>query len=202
MIPAAQITGLVLCGGRGSRMGGVDKGLQIYRDEPLVSHALRRLGAQVDRMAINANRNLDAYAAFGVPVWADASPDFDGPLAGSIAGLQHCETPYLATVPCDSPHFPLDLIARLAAELESDDATALQKATRMAVAKTVGGDGAGLQPVFSLMHRSLLPALQCYMQSGRRSIAGWAAEASAVEIVFDDADAFFNANTLEELRGL
>ena len=106
MIDTSQITGLVLAGGRGSRMGGVDKGLQAYRGMPLAMHALLRLGPQVGEMMVNANRNLAAYESLGVPVWPDALPDYPGPLAGFLTGLERCTTPFLATVPCDSPHFP------------------------------------------------------------------------------------------------
>src|SRR3990167_8794866 len=98
-----DITGLILAGGRGSRMGGVDKGLQNHLGMPLAMHALLRLGPQVGHLMVNANRNLGAYDAFGVPVWPDALPDYPGPLAGFLAGLEHCETPYLVTVPCDTP---------------------------------------------------------------------------------------------------
>ena len=115
MIDKSDITGLILAGGRGSRMGGVDKGLQTHLGMPLAMHALLRLAPQVGEMMINANRNLGAYESMGVPVWPDALPDYPGPLAGFLAGLEHCETPYLASVPCDSPLFPEDLVARLAA---------------------------------------------------------------------------------------
>src|SRR5450432_4054443 len=100
-----RITGLVLAGGRGSRMGGVDKGLQNFRGMPLAMHALLRLQAQVGETLLNANRNIAAYESMGVPVWPDAVPDYPGPLAGFLAGLERCETPYLAIVPCDSPLF-------------------------------------------------------------------------------------------------
>ena len=113
-----DITGLILAGGRGSRMGGVDKGLQIHRGRPLAAHALERLRPQVGRLMVNANRNLETYRAMGVPVWPDEVPDYPGPLAGMLAGLAHCETALMATVPCDTPNFPLDLVARLASGLE------------------------------------------------------------------------------------
>src|ERR1700679_3295306 len=109
-----EITGLILAGGRGSRMGGIDKGLQWHLGVPLARHALERLRPQVAALMLNANRNLAAYQAMGVPVWQDETPDFPGPLAGMLAGLEHCDTPYLVTVPCDSPNFPTDLVARLA----------------------------------------------------------------------------------------
>ncbi len=129
MIPREHITGLILAGGRGSRMGGVDKGLQTYHGMPLAMNALLRLGPQVGHLMINANRNLGAYEAFGAPLWPDALPDFAGPLAGFLAGLEQCETPYLVTVPCDSPQFPADLVQRLAQALEANDAEIAMAAT-------------------------------------------------------------------------
>ena len=105
-----DITGLVLAGGRGSRMGGVDKGLQLHHGIPLARHALDRLAPQVNRLMLNANRNLGVYESMGVPVWPDEEPDYPGPLAGMLSGLAHCETAYLVTVPCDTPNFPLDLV--------------------------------------------------------------------------------------------
>ncbi len=130
LIARDQITGLILAGGRGSRMGGVDKGLQNHLGMPLALHALLRLAPQVGDVMINANRNLGAYESMGVPVWPDALPDYAGPLAGFLTGLERCETPYLVTVPCDSPRFPLDLVARLAEALEAQDAEIAIAATR------------------------------------------------------------------------
>src|SRR5688500_15551878 len=121
-ISPEQISGLVLAGGRGSRMGGVDKGLQNFRGLPLALQAMLRLGPQVGHVMINANRNLGAYESFGAPVWPDALPDFAGPLAGFLTGFEHCETPYLVTVPCDTPLFPLTLVEQLAQALEIADA--------------------------------------------------------------------------------
>ena len=115
MIDPANITGWVLAGGRGSRMGGVDKGLQLHAGVPLAVHAMRRLLPQVGSVAINANRQVDVYASFGVPVHADSLADHPGPLGGFLAGLEHCTRPYLMTVPCDAPNFPCDVVARLAA---------------------------------------------------------------------------------------
>ena len=121
-IPIEDITGLVLAGGRGSRMGGVDKGLQNFRGLPLALHTLMRLQMQVGVSLINANRNLAAYESFGAPVWPDANNDYAGPLAGFLTGLEHCETPWLLTVPCDTPLFPLDLAQRLAAAADAEGA--------------------------------------------------------------------------------
>jgi len=129
-IAREDITGLVLAGGRGSRMGGVDKGLQNHNGVPLALHALLRLQPQVGETMINANRNLGAYESMGVPVWPDAQSDFPGPLAGVLVGLERCETPYLVTVPCDTPNFPLDLVERLARALDAEGADLAMAATR------------------------------------------------------------------------
>ena len=186
-----QITGLILAGGRGSRMGGVDKGLQNYLGMPLAMHALMRLGPQVGELMINANRNLGAYESFGVPVWPDVIPDFAGPLAGFLAGLERCETPYLVTVPCDTPCFPDDLVARLAQALEAEDAD-------LAMART----GDQVHPVFCLMKTALMESLVRFTHDGGRKIDRWTAMHRTVEINFEDESAFFNANTLEELQQL
>ena len=195
MIDPSDITGLVLAGGRGSRMGGVDKGLQPHRGMPLAMHALLRLAPQVGEVMINANRNLAAYESMGAPVWPDALPDYPGPLAGFLAGLEHCETPYLATVPCDSPRFPQDLVARLAERLEADEA-------EIAIAATREGGELRLQPVFSLMRATVMESLARFTASGQRKIDAWTATLRHVAVEFDDAGAFVNANTVAELRGL
>ena len=189
----AQITGLVLAGGRGSRMGGINKGLQLFQDRPLVQHALERLAPQVGTLMVNANRHLEAYAAFGVPVWPDTLAGHPGPLAGLAAGLAHCATPYLASVPCDSPHFPADLVARLAAALAAD-------AAQIAVAAAVEDGALRVQPVFCLLHTSLLPGLLAFLHSGQRRVGGWLATQRCVQVRFDEAAAFFNANTLADLQ--
>lgn len=194
-IAPQDITGLILAGGRGSRMGGVDKGLQNHNGIPLAMHALLRLQRQVGSVMINANRNLDAYAAMGVPVWPDALPDYPGPLAGFLAGLGHCRTPYLVTVPCDTPGFPLDLVERLAAALQAQDAD-------IAMATTVEGSERQVQPVFCLMKASLMASLVQFTRAGQRKIDRWTAQHRCVEVLFDDAHAFFNANTLDELQQL
>ena len=199
MIDPQDITGLVLAGGRGSRMGGVDKGLQNHMGAPLAMHALMRLGPQVGQLMVNANRNLGAYEAFGAPVWPDAKPDYAGPLSGFLAGLEHCDTPYLMTVPCDSPLFPLDLVQRLAAALVEQDAEIAMAATRE------GPDPQTplqVQPVFCLMKTGLLESLIRFTQSGQRKIDKWTAQHRCVEVPFDDAQAFANANTLTELQQL
>jgi molybdopterin-guanine dinucleotide biosynthesis protein A len=194
-IAIGQITGLVLAGGRGSRMGGVDKGLQPHRGLPLALHALRRLQPQVGRTMISANRNLAAYASFGAPVWPDAGADFPGPLAGMLAGLERCQTPYLVTVPCDTPDFPQDLVARLAHSLA-------QAGAEIAMAVTRDGDAVQAQPVFCLVGTTLRPSLLAWLDRGERRIDRWAAQHRVAEVVFDDAAAFCNANTADELAQL
>ncbi len=192
-IPTEQITGLVLAGGRGSRMGGVDKGLQNYQGLPLALNAVLRLGPQVGALMVNANRNLGAYEAMGVPVWPDPLPDYPGPLAGFLAGLERCETPYLVTVPCDSPRFPTDLVARLAQALGEADA-------EIAMVATPEHGHLQVQPVFCLMKAELMESLVRYIQGGQRKIDRWTGQHRCVEVLFDDAEAFVNANTLEELQ--
>lgn len=196
MIDRTAITGIVLAGGRGSRMGGVDKGLQPYRGTPLALHALLRLAPQVGEVMINANRNLGAYESMGVPVWPDALPDYPGPLAGFLTGLERCETPFLATVPCDSPHFPVDLVERLASAFD-DDAS-----TEIAMAATSEGGELMAQPVFCLLRNEVMESLIRFTQGGQRKIDRWTAQHRTRLVAFDDAAAFANANTPGELQAL
>jgi molybdopterin-guanine dinucleotide biosynthesis protein A len=195
MIHPDEITGLVLAGGRGSRMGGVDKGLQNHLGLPLALHALMRLQPQVGAVMINANRNLGAYESMGVPVWPDALPDYPGPLAGLLAGLEHCETPWLVSVPCDTPNFPLDLVARLAAAAAEADA-------EVAIAATRDHGVVQPQPVFCLVKAALLESLVAFLYAGERKIDRLTGAQRQVQVLFDDANAFFNANTLAELQRL
>jgi molybdopterin-guanine dinucleotide biosynthesis protein A len=194
-IAVDDITGLVLAGGRGSRMGGVDKGLQNHKGVPLALHALLRLQPQVGALMINANRNLGAYEAMGAPVWPDSEGDFPGPLAGMLVGLERCETPYLATVPCDTPNFPPDLVQRLAAALDAEQA-------ELAVAATRADGQPMLQPVFCLLKAELLESVLSYLRRGERKIDRWMAQHRMATVVFDDDAAFDNANTIEELHRL
>jgi len=183
-----RVTGIVLAGGQGRRMGGVDKGLQPLRGKPLVAWAIGRLVPQVDEVLVNANQNLDAYAGFGYRVIPDSHGGFAGPLAGLHAGLRAATHPLAVTVPCDSPFLPLDLVARLKSSLARND---------LAVAKT----GAQPHPVFALVRRSVLPHLESFLASGGRKIDAWYATLAVIEVSFDDQpDAFRNINTLEELK--
>ena len=195
MTATQDITGLILAGGRGSRMGGVDKGLQNHHGVALALHALLRLGPQVGQLMINANRNLGAYESFGVPVWPDAVGEFAGPLAGFLAGLERCETPLLLTVPCDTPNFPDDLAARMAAALHAEQA-------ELAFAVTMEAGREQAHPVFCLMKCELCESLVAFLHGGGRKIDTWFAQHRAVAVQFNDASAFFNANTPAELAQL
>jgi molybdopterin-guanine dinucleotide biosynthesis protein A len=187
-----EVTGIVLAGGQGSRMGGVDKGLQPFRGRPMVEHVLERLAPQVGSILVNANRNVDEYARFGHRVIADEIAGFAGPLAGFERGLAHAATPLVATVPCDSPFVPHDLVERLRAGLD-------ERQAQLAVAKT--GDQA--HPVFTLMRREVHASLRDFLASGQRKIDRWYASLAVAEVAFDDeADAFLNINTREELASL
>ncbi|MGV3570859.1 MAG: molybdenum cofactor guanylyltransferase MobA [Ramlibacter sp.] len=224
MISKNDITGVILAGGRGSRMGGADKGLQNFRGVPLALFTMLRLAPQVGEVMVNANRNLAAYESFGVPVWPDAASDFPGPLAGFLAGLEQCETEYLVTVPCDTPLFPQDLVARLAEALEREDADIAMAAAREEAPGSESGAGPGSesgagpgsepgagsqvrpQPVFSLLRRDLMESLVAFTHGGGRKIDAWTAQHRTVLVPFDqpgdDPSAFFNANTLAELHRL
>lgn len=185
-----QITGLVLAGGQGRRMEGRDKGLQAWQDRPLVRHALDRLRPQVGPVAVSANRHLSQYQALGVPVWPDTLPGFAGPLAGWLAALQQCDTPYLASVPCDTPGFPADLVAHLAAALAAEGA-------ELAIAATAERP----HPVFCLLERRLADSLQRYLQDGRRKVLDWTALHRRAVVTFPDEADFRNFNTLADLGG-
>ena len=200
---APGITGLILAGGRGSRMGGSDKGLQNFHGLPLALQTLMRLQLQslpLQEVMINANRNLAAYEALGVPVWPDSIDGFAGPLAGFQTGLERCETPLMITVPCDTPLFPLDLVERLFRALDEQDAD-------VAMAAAPEADGTvRAQPVFCLIKTELLESLVKFTQSGGRKIDAWTAQHRCAIVPFDlpsdSPQAFANANTLAELQQL
>jgi molybdopterin-guanine dinucleotide biosynthesis protein A len=188
-----DITGVVLAGGRGTRMGSVDKGLQLLNGQPLALHVAQRLLPQVGQLAINANQNLDHYREFGFPVWPDTLQGFHGPLAGLHTALSHCETPYLVSTPCDSPFVPLDLAARLALALEQHDAEA-------AVAATGASPPLQPQPVFCLLRTTLQPRLERCLIDGGRRVNEWLASLRVAQVHFEDEAAFRNINTAEDLR--
>jgi molybdopterin-guanine dinucleotide biosynthesis protein A len=185
----AAVTGVVLAGGQGRRMGTVDKGLVALDGRPMVRHVLQRFAPQVDEILINANQHLDDYAAMGYRVIPDAIGGFAGPLAGLHVGLAQAAHALVATVPCDSPFLPLDLVARLRTALDTEGAD-------LAVARTF----AQPHPVFALVRTRVLPHLTRFLEGGGRKIDAWYATLAAVEVAFDDeADAFRNINTVDEL---
>jgi len=183
-----KVSGIVLAGGQGRRMGGVDKGLQPLHGRPMVEWALARFAPQVEEIIINANQNLDSYRELGHRVVSDAIGGFAGPLAGLHAGLIAAAHPLVATVPCDSPFLPADLVSRLHKNLGDNE---------LAVART----GDQPHPVFTLVRKNVLQNLEAFLASGGRKIDAWYASLKVVEVSFDDeADAFRNINTLEELN--
>lgn len=184
----SDVSGIVLAGGQGRRMGGVDKGLVLLRGKPMVAWVLGRLAPQVNEIIVNANQNVETYAGFGHRVVSDAVGGFAGPLAGLHAGLTAASHPLAVTVPCDSPFLPLDLVARLHKALGNND---------LAVAKTSDQP----HPVFSLVRRSVLDHLGAFLGDGGRKIDAWYASLEVIEVPFDDqTEAFRNINTREELK--
>ena len=172
-------------------MGGVDKGLKSLRGKPMVQWVIEHFVPQVDELLINANQNLEAYRRFGFRVIPDLVTGYAGPLAGLHRALSEARHDLVATVPCDSPFLPDDLVSRLRAALEKKNA-------ELAVART----GDQPHPVFCLCRKALLPGLTDYLESGGRKIDAWYAALDVVEVPFDDnPDAFSNINTEVELRG-
>ncbi|MBI3898514.1 MAG: molybdenum cofactor guanylyltransferase [Gammaproteobacteria bacterium] len=191
-MPHDDITGLVLAGGRGQRMGGQDKGLVLFDGRAMIAHVIEALRPQVGPLLINANRSQAQYAAFGLSIVADALDGFLGPLAGIAAGLQAATTPYVTIVPCDSPFIPADLVVRLQRALIVDRADL-----------SVAHDGQRLQTVFTLLKRELLPSLLAYLHAGERRVDGWMARQKMAIVAFDDCPrAFVNINDPETLRTL
>ncbi len=199
-LPPMNLTGLVLAGGRGMRMGGVDKGLQLLRGEALASHVLKRLAPQTGALLISANRNADVYAALGAPfgatVVADTLTGFPGPLAGLLAGLRAAGTPFVLSAPCDSPGLPADLAARLAHALEAQGADIATVTTTDSLGNT------SIHPVFALLRTSLADDLSAFLEAGERKVRAWYARHKTAEVAFTDERAFYNINSLQELADL
>jgi molybdopterin-guanine dinucleotide biosynthesis protein A len=171
-------------------MGGVDKGLQLLEGRTLVEWTLDRLRTQVDEVLISANRNRDAYARFGDRVLADEVGEYAGPLAGLHAGFTHAHCELVASVPCDAPFLPADLVARLAAPLASSSID-------VAVART----GTRTHPVVCVARRRLLPHLTAFLDAGGRKFGAWYATLNVAEVTFDDCpEAFTNINTPADLE--
>lgn len=190
-----KITAVILAGGRATRMGGEDKGLLPLAGRPMIAHVIDAITPQVESVIISANRHLDRYAQFGLAVVTDRSDRFDGPLAGIQQAMLACATPLpapslLATVPCDAPFIPRDLVSRLAAEK-----------ARLGAAAVVAHDGTRLQPLFALFDTGLLPSLTAYLEQGDRKAEIWLASIPAAVVDFsDEARGFVNINTVEEIR--
>lgn len=182
------ITAVILAGGRGRRLGGVDKGLADVGGRPLVHRVLSRIAPQVGTVIINANRHHAIYARFGFEVVSDAQPDYQGPLAGIAAALSRCKTPLLLSVPCDTPCLPLNLAERLYRCMEQDGYD-------LAVAR----DSQRIHPVIALLRTELLPSLLNYLDSGERKTGRWIAQQHHCEADFSDQpEAFLNINTPED----
>jgi molybdopterin-guanine dinucleotide biosynthesis protein A len=195
IISPTHITAVILAGGLGRRMGGVDKGLQQIHGQPMVQQVLNRLQPQVGRVLINANRHLDEYKGFGVPICSDSISGYAGPLAGIQAALLHTTTPYLVSVPCDSPLLPKDLVTRLASAMHQHTADA-------AVAVTGDPDQVQRHPVFLLLKSELRNSLERYLGSGGRKVDDWLASLKCIDVQFDDEMAFTNINTPEDIAAL
>lgn len=195
-----RITGLVLAGGRGTRMGGVDKGLQLLHGEPLALHVIKRVAAQTGALVISANRHADQYAGLGAPFGAtvvgDTLPDFPGPLAGLLAGLRAAQTEFVLSAPCDTPNLPPDLARRLTEALEANAADIVTVTTRDARGET------SMHPVVALVRTSLADDLCTFLEAGERKVRAWYARHKTAEVDFADGRAFYNANTLQELADL
>jgi molybdenum cofactor guanylyltransferase len=186
------ISAIILSGGRATRMGGIEKGLALLHNKPLIQHVIERLSPQADEILINANRELEQYQGFNSPILSDENPEYIGPLAGFSLGLQHCKHDYLLTVPCDSPLLPIDLTERLLSAL-------VTQSTDIAVASSAGNT----HPVFSLCRKSVLPSLTSFINEGGRKVSAWQKSLAYIEVDFNDCDdAFINLNTLEDLASL
>lgn len=186
---STDISGVILAGGHGSRLGGEDKGLVDVNSRPMISYCIERFAPQVSTLVINANRNLTTYRELGFPVITDQVTDFAGPLAGIAAALSSCKTSYLAIAPCDSPFLPTDLVARLASPLQASQAEV-----------SVAINGGRPQPVFAVIATRLYESLYDYLTNGERKIMTWYRQQTIVEVDFGPDDSpFANINSPDEL---
>ena len=187
-----NFSSIILSGGRATRMGGVDKGLILLKNKPLIAHVIHRLQPQRDEIFINANREVSQYETFGLKVLQDENPEFLGPLAGILLGLRHAKYDLVLSVPCDSPLLPLNLVERLTKNM-------LESHADIAIASSDGN----AHPVFCLMKKSVLPSLVDFLDAGERKVNTWQKSQKYIEVDFSDcSEAFVNLNTLEELREL
>ena len=183
-----DINAVILAGGQGSRLGGLDKGLIELNKRPLIQHVIERIQQQVSNIIISANRNISDYANFGFEVYEDDIPDFAGPLAGILKALEHCQNEWLLIVPSDSPFIPYDLAQRLGDNIENNKVA-------------IPHDGKYLHPTFALIHKSLSSSLKDFLQQGERKARVWMQQQEHTIIDFSDqADAFININTEDDLN--
>ena len=187
-----QITGLILAGGRSSRMDGQDKGLLKLIDKPMIDYVIQRLKPQVEQILISANRHIGQYEQFGYPVLLDEYDDFRGPMAGMAKGLASIDSEYLLTVPCDGPLLPIDLAIRM-----------LDYAQKMKNKAVFAFDGQHKQPTYNLLHSDLLPAILCSLQKKEYKLGKWLLDNNAGKVDFSDQkSAFLNVNTADDLKRL
>ena len=192
-ITRKEITGIILAGGLGSRMGRVNKGLQLLHGEPMVMHILRTLSPQVASVMINANHDLKVYEQFNQTIHSDIFSDYVGPLAGIHVGLKNCSTQYLLSVPCDAPFLPIDLATKLAISLEDEKAD-------IAIAFTKENNRIQHHPVFCLMKSTLCSHLEKFIQQGGRKVTEWQSTLKMANTYFEETEKFQNINHLEELK--
>lgn len=193
-----DIPGVILAGGQSRRMGGGDKTLLPLGGQTVLGRVIDRLRPQVGAMMLNANGDPERFAAFGLPVLPDTLPDHPGPLAGVLAGLDWAAgagASRIVTVAADTPFFPLDLVATLAAAAEAESQPIALAATPLE-----GGRG-GRHPVFGLWPVSLRGDLRAALEGGTRKIVAWADQHGTATARFSDTpfDPFFNINTAEDI---
>jgi molybdopterin-guanine dinucleotide biosynthesis protein A len=195
-LPVDQITGLILAGGRGVRVGGVDKGLLSFHQEKIVQRVLRSLKPQAQLTLVSANRHIEEYESLGVPVIKDRLADYQGPLAGIEAALSVCPTPYMAVVPCDAPFISQDLLALLYERMEVTNANIVYAEGR-------GQDGQlEAEPMFALIRTCMLSSLRQYLGAGRRKVLAWYQSTDHASVLIENSLCFANANTPEDFESL
>jgi molybdopterin-guanine dinucleotide biosynthesis protein A len=194
--PSDQVTGIILAGGRGVRVGGEDKGLLVFNGEPIVKKVFKSLNQQVHMVVVSANRHVEEYQSFGVPVVKDRLPDYQGPLAGIESALTVCMTPYALVVPCDAPFIRHDLAQKLYDKMEETNVNIV-----FAQSYTEQGEVAA-EPTFALIRSCMLSHLRVYLDSGKRKVLGWYELTDHASVLIDDPLCFANANTPEDFDRL
>jgi len=185
-----SITGVILAGGRSRRMDGNDKGLLPLNNRAMIEYVIETLSPQVDEVLISANRNQNDYSRFGHTIITDQIEGYVGPLAGMASAIQACGSEFILTAPCDGPWVPADLAERLLSQLKKEGSSV-----------STAHDGERLQPVFTLIHRKLLPSILSYLESGERRLGYWVKQQKPALADFSDQpEAFFNVNSPAELK--